>query len=323
MRAATPTQAQTVMQQIQSNKPSSAQRWLPQPSLSQRENMMGWLFIMPVVVGLLIWVLGPMLYSAWLSMTDWDLIRAPRFVGMDNFSRMFSDRLFYKSLLVTVIYTIFHVPLTLILAFFVAMLLNTKTRGMAIFRTLYYLPTIVPAVANAVLWLWIFNSEFGLLNLVLRRLGFAKVLWLQDTRTALPALILMSLWTMGGVMIIFLAGLNGIPEQLHEAAKIDGANFWARFRAITIPLMTPVIFFNLILQIINSFQVFTAGFLITAGGPNYATNFYVLYLFNNAFTYFDMGYGTALAWVLFLIIMSLSLIVFRNSSRWVYYEEGA
>jgi multiple sugar transport system permease protein len=291
-------------------------------TLGQREAFFGWLFIAPAVLGFLIWVVGPMLYSGWLSLNDWDLIRPPRFVGLDNFVRMFNDPLFYKSLWVTVVYTVFHVPLTLILAFAVALLLNSKVRGIAFFRTLYYLPNIVPAVANAVLWVWIFNSEFGLINMVLRSLGIQKVLWLQNPQTALPALILMSLWTMGGVMIIFLAGLNGIPEELYEAARIDGAGSWASFRFITIPLMTPIIFFNLILQIINSFQVFTAGFLITAGGPNYATNFYVLYLFNNAFTYFDMGYASALAWVLFFIVLALSLIVFRSGNRWVQYADG-
>jgi multiple sugar transport system permease protein len=264
-----------------------------------------------------------MIYSVWLSMTDWDLIRSPRFVGGANFVRMANDSLFYKSLWVTLYYTAFHVPLTLVLAFLVALLLNTNTRGIAFFRTLYYLPSIVPAVANSVLWIWIFNSEFGLLNLLLRNLGMNKVLWLQDPRTALPALIIMSLWSLGGTMIIYLAGLNGIPEQLYEAAKIDGAGSWARFWKITLPMMTPVIFFNLILQIIGSFQVFTASYLMTRGGPNYATNFYVLYLFDNAFSWFDMGYAAALAWVLFFIILALSMLVFRSGSRWVYYEEGS
>jgi multiple sugar transport system permease protein len=295
------------------NKPST---------LAQREALFGWLFVGPAVLGFLLWVGGPMIYSAWLSLNDWDMIRPARFVGLDNFVRMFNDPLFYKSLGVTLVYTVFHVPLTLILAFAVAMLLNSKVRGIAFFRTLYYLPNIVPAVANAVLWVWIFNSEFGLVNMVLRSLGIPKVLWLQNPQTALPALILMSLWTMGGVMIIFLAGLNGIPEELYEAARIDGAGGWASFRFITIPMMTPIIFFNLILQIINSFQVFTAGFLITAGGPNYATTFYVLYLFDNAFTYFDMGYASALAWVLFFIILGLSLITFRSGNRWVQYADG-
>jgi multiple sugar transport system permease protein len=298
---------------LQRNKPLS---------LTQREGIIGWLFITPVVLGFLLWIVGPMIYSAWLSMTDWDLIRAPRFIGLANFERMFRDPLFYKSLQVTGVYTLFHVPLTLIIAMGVALLLNTKTRGMAFFRTLYYLPNIVPAVANAVLWVWIFNSEFGLLNMVLRSLGINKVLWLQNPDTALIAIIFMSLWSMGGVMIIFLAGLNGIPEELYEAAKIDGANKLSSFRFVTLPLMTPVIFFNLVLQIISSFQVFTAGFLVTAGGPNYATNFYVLYLFNTAFTYFDMGYASALAWVLFFIVLLLSLVVFRSSSRWVHYEES-
>ncbi|MBI1296703.1 ABC transporter permease subunit [bacterium] len=291
-------------------------------SLAQREEIVGWLFITPAVLGLIIWLAGPMLYSIWLSLTEWDLIREPRFIGTANFTRMFGDRLFYKSLWATLYYTAFHVPLTLILAFLVAMLLNTKTRGIAIFRTLYYLPSIVPAVANSVLWIWIFNSEFGLLNLFLRNLGFNKVMWLQDPNTAMPALILMSLWSMGGTMIIYLAGLNGIPEQLYEAAEIDGAGSWSRFWNITLPMMTSVIFFNLILQIIGSFQVFTASYLMTRGGPNYATNFYVLYLFDNAFSWFDMGYAAALAWVLFFIILALSLVVFRSGSRWVYYEEG-
>lgn len=291
-------------------------------SLAQREEIVGWLFITPAVLGLILWLAGPMLYSIWLSLTEWDLIREPRFIGTANFTRMFGDRLFYKSLWATLYYTAFHVPLTLILAFLVAMLLNTKTRGIAIFRTLYYLPSIVPAVANSVLWIWIFNSEFGLLNLFLRNLGFNKVMWLQDPNTAMPALILMSLWSMGGTMIIYLAGLNGIPEQLYEAAEIDGAGSWSRFWNITIPMMTSVIFFNLILQIIGSFQVFTASYLMTRGGPNYATNFYVLYLFDNAFSWFDMGYAAALAWVLFFIILALSLVVFRSGSRWVYYEEG-
>jgi multiple sugar transport system permease protein len=287
-------------------------------TLSQREAMFGWLFILPAILGFLIWVAGPMIYSGWLSMTDYDLLSPPRFVGLANFTRMFNDPLFYKSLWVTVLYTVFHVPLTLLLAFGVALLLNTKIPRMAFFRTLYYLPSIVPAVASAVLWVWIFNSEFGLLNLVLRSLGLKKVLWLQDPNTALAALIVMSLWNMGGVMIIFLAGLNGIPEEMYEAAKIDGAGTRASFRYITIPMMTPIIFFNLILEIIGSFQVFTAGFLVTQGGPNYATTFYVLNLFNNAFTYFDMGYASAMAWVLFFIVLVFSLIIFRSGGRWVY-----
>jgi multiple sugar transport system permease protein len=292
-------------------------------SMARREALAGWLFILPAVLGVLLWVAGPMVYSVWLSLTDWDVLRPPRFIGLQNFAQMADDRLFYKSLWVTLIYTLFHVPLTLVLAFLVALLLNTKTRGIALFRTLYYLPSIVPAVANAVLWMWIFNSEFGLLNLLLNKLGLDKVLWLQNPSTALPALILMSLWSLGGVMIIYLAGLNGIPEQLYEAASIDGAGSVTKFFRITLPMMTSVIFFNLILQIIGSFQVFTASYLMTQGGPNYATTFYVLYLFDNAFSYFEMGYASALAWVLFFIILMLSLLVFRSGSSWVYYEEGS
>jgi len=199
--------------------------------------------------------------------------------------------------------------------------MNSKVRGIALFRTIYYLPSIVPAVANAMLWLFIFHSEFGLLNALLRGIGLKKILWLQDTTWALPALILMSLWGLGGSMVIYLAGLQGIPESLYEAADIDGAGRWAKLRHVTLPLMSPVLFFNLIIGIIGSFQVFTAGYLMTKGGPKNSTLFYVLYTYNTAIRYMDMGYASLLAWVLFLIMLGLTLLVFRYVGRMVYYEE--
>jgi multiple sugar transport system permease protein len=200
--------------------------------------------------------------------------------------------------------------------------MNTKVRGIAVFRTIYYLPSIVPAVANAVLWAWILNSDFGLLNALLHAVGLPKVLWLQKPEWALPALVLMSFWGLGGSMVTYLAGLQGIPDVFYEAAAIDGAGGWRKLWNVTIPLMSPVIFFNLIMGIIGTFQIFTAGYLITDGGPQNATLFYVLYLWRNAFQYFHMGYAAALAWVLFFIIMGLTAFVFRGIGSLVYYEEA-
>jgi multiple sugar transport system permease protein len=199
-------------------------------------------------------------------------------------------------------------------------LINTKVRGLAFFRTVYYLPSIMPAVASAVLWAWILNTDFGLLNAVLYYFGLPKVAWLQETEWALPALILMSLWNVGQAMIIFLAGLQGIDDQYYEAAEIDGAGRWSQLIHITIPMMSAVIFFNLIIGIINSFQVFTAGFLITNGGPQNATLFYVLYLYRVGFQFLNMGYAAALAWVLFFIILIFTVIIFRTVGRQVYYQ---
>ena len=235
---------------------------------------------------------------------------------------MFQDDLFWKSLSVTLYFTLVSVPLSLAISFAVALLMNVKVRGIAVFRTLFYMPSIVPAVASAVLWVWVFNSEFGLLNFLLRALGLPKVLWLQDPSTAMPALILMSLWGIGGTMVIYLAGLQGIPQHLYEAAEIDGANYWNRFRHVTIPMMSPVIFFNLVIGLIAALQTFTQGYLITRGGPQNATLFYGLYIYRSAFQNFKMGYAAALSLVLFTLVLLLSLFVFRQLGRLVYYEEA-
>lgn len=276
---------------------------------------------MPSILGILIWLVGPMVYSIWLSLTKWDIITPAKYVGLGNFRKLFlNDPLFWKSLWVTFYYTIVAVPLNLVSGFLVALLLNSEVKGMTAFRTIFYLPSIVPQVANAMLWLWLLNPEFGLVNTFLRSAGFPKILWLQDERWVMPAFWVMGLWTIGGGMLIYLAGLQGIPEQLYEAAEIDGASIWAKFRHITIPQMSPIIFFNLIMGIIGSFQIFTSGFLMTNGGPNNATLFYVLYLYRNAFQWLNMGYAAALAWVLFIIILLLTMLVFRSLGDKVYYD---
>ena len=291
-------------------------------SMARREAIAGYLFTAPAVLGFLIWIAGPMLFSAWLSLTEWDLLSPPQFVGFSNYVTMFQEPLFWQSLKVTFYFTLVSVPLFQVAALAVALLMNVKVRGISVFRTIYYLPSIVPVVANAMLWAWILNSDFGLLNAVLRYFGLPKVLWLQDPTWAMPALITMSLWGIGGAMLIYLAGLQGVPQQLYEAAELDGANFWHRFRHVTIPMLSPVIFFNLLMGLIGALQTFTQGYIMTNGGPENSTLFYALYIYRQAFTNFQMGYAAALAWVLFMIVLVLSVFVFRYLGQQVHYEEG-
>lgn len=294
----------------------------PVLTTSRRRTITGYIFISPFLLGVLCWLVIPAGVAGWLSFQEWDLITPPDPVGVKNFARLFQDALFWQALKVTTNYTLIAVPLAMVLGFLLALLMNSKVRGIRAFRTMYYMPSIVPVVASAVLWAWIFNPEFGLLNILMRALGLPKVNWLLEPEWALPALILMSLWTLGASMVVYLAGLQGIPQEYYEAAEIDGAGRWAKLWSITIPLMSPVIFFSLIIGIIGSFQVFTAGYLLTDGGPQNATLFYTLYLYHNAFRYFEMGYAAALAWVLFFIILALTLLVVKYIGRWVYYEES-
>ena len=285
-----------------------------------RETIEGWLFLLPWLVGFLVFTAGPMVASAVISFTQWDILTTPRWIGIDNYTRLFQDRLFWISLWNTVFYSLLGVPIYLAAALAMALVLNLEVRGMSIYRTIYFLPSLTPAVAGAVLWVWIFNPDFGLANAMLNVVGLPRQTWLFDARLAKLCFIVMGLWGAGQQMIIFLAGLQAIPLHLYEAASIDGANTWQRFRNITIPLLSPAILFNLVIGIIGSFQVFTAAFIATNGGPQNATLFYVLYLYKNGFDYFRMGYASALAWVLFVIVLLLTLIQFRLANRFVYYE---
>jgi multiple sugar transport system permease protein len=294
------------------------ERW--RLTLSQRRNITGYLFISPFILGFLFWFLIPALIALYLTVHQWNLISPPRFVGLDNIEHLFNDPLLPQSLKATVTYTIVAVPLGLLASFGLALLLNNRVPGIGFFRTVFYLPSIIPAVASAALWAWIFNTEFGLMNVLIRALGGPKIPWLQSPSWALPALIMMSLWNVGGTMIIFLAGLQGIPNIYYEAAEIDGAGRWQKLRQITLPMMSPVIFFNLITGFINSFQVFVAGYLITDGGPTNSTLFLVLYIYRTAFRSLNMGYAATLSWLLFFILMGLSFLVFRYIGSRVYYE---
>jgi multiple sugar transport system permease protein len=286
-----------------------------------RRNLEGWLFASPWIIGFVLWTLGPMVASLFIAFTEWDLISAPRWVGTANIQAMLQDDLVAQALKVTTLYAITSVPLHIVFGLSLALLLNTRIRGLRLYRTAFYLPSVLSGVAVALLWRWLFSKEFGLINALLYRFfGIEGPSWLGDQNWALPSLVLMSLWGVGAGAIIYLAGLQGIPTDLYEAAEVDGARGWNRLWNITLPMMTPVLFFELVTGIIGALQVFTQALIMTNGGPNNATLFYLLYLYQNAFQYFRMGYGSALAWVLFLYILVLTLLTYRSSQFWVYYE---
>ena len=290
-------------------------------SAAKRQDLLyGLLFASPFILGVLIFWLGPMLYSIFLVTQDWNLIRAPKFIGFGNFERMFRDPLVIQSLKVTAYFTFVGVPLQLLTAFSLALLLNRPIRAQGIYRTIYYLPAITPAVASAVVWVQILNPEAGVLNEVLGVFGVAPVKWLFDPIAVIPAFILMSLWFVGPQMIIFLAGLQGVPKELIEAAEIDGASTWQRFWNITVPMVSPIIFFNLVVGIIGTFQVFTQTYVMTRGGPQDQTRFMALYIYQNGFEYFRMGYAALLSWVIFVIVLFFTIIQFRLATNWVFYE---
>lgn len=291
-----------------------------QLTLTQRRTLMGYIFIMPFILGFIFWFLIPALVAANLTFQKWNLFTPARYVGFENFENLFSDPILAQSLKVTFIFSAVSVPVGLVFAFFLAMLINTRIPGIAIFRTIYFLPSIVPAVANAILWAWLFNTEFGLINFVIRSLGGPKIAWLQDPGWVMVAFVILTIWGVGGSMIIFLAGLQGIPQIYYEAAEIDGAGRYAKLRHVTLPIMSPVIFFNLVIGFINSFQIFVSARLLTNGGPQNATNFLVLYIYRTAFESTKMGYAAVLSWVLFAILMVLSFLVFRYIGSQVYYE---
>ena len=286
-----------------------------------RETITGYLFILPGIIGIRWFLLGPLLYSIWLSLNEWDIVTPPKFVGLKNYRTMlFEDRFFWQSLVVTVKYTLVAVPLTSGASLLIAMLLNTNVKGMPFFRTVYYLPAITQVVASLMLWRWLLNAEFGLINMVFQMVGLPKIQWLTNPTWVMPALWIMALWAIGPSMIINLAGLQGVPRLLYEAAEIDGASGWQKFWAVTFPMMSPVLFFNLVMGIISTFQIFTAGYMMTGGGPENSTLFYVLYLYRNAFQWLKMGYAAALAWALFFIVLFLTMFVFRYIGKGVHYE---
>jgi multiple sugar transport system permease protein len=283
----------------------------------------GYLFISPWLVGLLTFTLFPILAVFFLSFTRYGVFDSPTWVGLTNYQKIFADdRLFKISLINTLYYVGLSVPLHVGVGFLLALGLNAKLIGQTIFRTFFYVPSIVPQVAGVLLFVWLFQPQIGLINYFLGLIGVNGPNWLGRPEWAKPAIIIMSMWGVGGGMIIYLAGLQSIPQHLYEAAEIDGANGWHKFRNVTVPMMTPTIFFNVIVGLIGSFQVFTTAYVATGGGPLNSTLFYVLYLYRRAFQDFAMGYASAMAWILFVLVLLLTLVVFRSSSSWVYYESG-
>lgn len=293
------------------------------PRLSKARRREAWTFyltISPWLIGFVLLTLGPMIYSLYVSFTRWDLLTDPVWIGLDNYlQKMPNDARFWQSLKVTLIYTAAYVPLELVGGLALAMLVRNQIRGVRIFRTIFYLPTVLAGVAFVVVWLWMLNPRGGFINLALAEVGIIGPRWLLDPDWSLFSLLLMSFWGWGRAMVIYLAGLQSIPGELYEAAAIDGATDWTKFRHVTIPMLSPTIFFNLILSIIGTFQTFTNAFVATNGGPLDSTLFFVLYLYRQAFQLLNMGYAAALAWILFLIILALTLIIFRTQRFWVFY----
>ncbi len=287
----------------------------------RRERIAGWLFISPVVLGLLIWTLIPVVASFVLSFMDYRIGRPLQWAGTRNYQRMFTlDPDFYQSLKVTFSFVVMQLPVGLSVALGCALLLNSKVKFMTLFRTFFYLPAIVPVVATSMVWIWLLNYAYGLINQFLRAIGLEAVNFFINPDTALPTLAVMSWFGVGPTMIIYLAGLLNIPPSLYEAAEIDGAGRIRKFISITLPMLSPTIFYTVVMGLIGSFQYFTQAYIITGGGPLKSTYFYNLMIFTVAFQYMRMGYAAALAWFLLLIILVLTLLVFRSSSMWVYYE---
>lgn len=286
-----------------------------------REWLQGYLFASPFIIGFLVFIAFPMAYSIWLGFHRWNLLGEPQFVGFRNYLRLFTDARANLSLYNSAFYTLFAVPFQLVISFSLALALTQKLKFRDVYRSGFYLPIIIPLVAWSVVWQRIFHPEFGILNEVLGWIGIPPQPWLFDPALAKPAFILMSFWMIGRQMVIFIAGLGNIPPSLMEAANLDGAGPWRRLRHIVIPLMSPLIFYNMIMAIINSFQTFIPAKIMTEGGPENSTLFVVLNIYNQGFKFFNMGYAAALAWEFFAIVIGITLIQFYVSKRWVYYED--
>lgn len=286
-----------------------------------KKGWVGYAFISPWLIGFLAFTVFPFLSSIYLSFTRYDIVEAPVWVGLTNYHTLLTgDPLFWKSLGVTCKFALLAVPLGIVAGVVLALLLNLPLGGMGVYRTIFFIPSIVPLVATSIVFLWILNPDIGIVNRLLHLAKITGPNWLGDPAWALWSLVFMSFWAVGGSMVIYLAGLKDIPAHLYEAATIDGASAFQRLRHITLPMLTPVIFFNLVMGLIGVFQYFTQAFIMTQGGPADSTRFYALYLFDRAWRYLDMGYASAMGWVLFVVIMAITALLFATQKRWVHYE---
>lgn len=290
---------------------------------ARRHLINGLLFASPWIFGFVVFTVYPLLASLYYSFCSYSGLSQPHWVGLDNYRFMlYEDEVFWKTLGNTMYMVVVGLPAGLVASLGLAILLNQKVRGISVYRTIYYLPSLVPAVAAAILWMWLFNPEIGLINTVLGKIGVTGPAWLGDPNWAKPALVLMGVWGAGGGVIIYLAGLQDVPTALYEAADLDGASSWTKLIHVTLPMISPIIFFNLVMGVIGMFQYFTQAYVMTQGGPQDATLFYALHLFNKAFLEWKMGYASAMAWVLFAITLACTLVVMRSSARWVYYGDS-
>jgi len=311
--------------QLTDLKNTTGERWRDLSPMRKREARIGLMFIAPWMIGVLFFSLAPFLVSFFLSFTKYNIVEPPTWVGTKNYIEIFTaDPLFWKSLGNTAIYVVGSVTIRIFLGFGLALLLNLKVRFLGLWRTLFYIPSVVPLVALSIVWLYLLNGRVGLLNWFLSFFGIERIRWMTSPDYAMIGLLIMSTTWVGVTMVIFLAGLQGIPEDYYDAAKIDGANVFQRLWRITIPLMTPTIYLNVLINIINAFQVFTQVFIMTngTGDPRDATRVYVLHIFDHAFQYLppEMGYSSALAWILFMIIFVFTAIIVASSRRWVFYQ---
>jgi len=288
--------------------------------MSRSQQRWGVFFAAPAIVGFILFTFGPMVASLFIGMTDWTIGSPVTFIGMDNFVAIAQDNLFWDSTFATSYYAVLAVPGGVLVAFLVAVLLNNAKRGRGVFRTIYYLPVLVPPVASAVLWLWIYNPDAGLLNSLLKAVGLPGSSWVYGESSAVPSIALMTIWGFGNMALVFLAGLQGVSQDLYEAAECDGANALQRMWHITVPSVSPIILFNLITGMIGAVQVFDAAYVMTNGGPNNATLFYIFYLYTKAFGEAQLGYASALAWILFMVIVIVTAVIFKTSKAWVFYE---
>lgn len=287
----------------------------------KKETLAGLLFALPAILGFLIFTLGPMVISLIYSFTDFAIVNDMKFIGLDNYVNLFngSDPFFYKSLRVTFYYVILSVPLGIMFHFFSAVLMNSDIKGKAFFRAVYYVPSIIPIAASCIIWLWMFNPDRGLLNQMLKALYLPTSQWIGSPKTVVPSIVVIAIWMAGNTMVVFLAGLQDIPKTLYEAIDIDGGGKLHKLLHITVPMSTPIIFFNAIMGTIGGFQVFVQPMILTDGGPNNESLFYALYLFREGFEFSKMGSASAMAWVLFILILCLTGILFKLSNRWVHY----
>lgn len=297
--------------------------WRELSPARRREAVSGYLFISPWLIGFLVFFVGPIIASFILSFTSWNIVGSPEWVGLKNYQDIFTnDARFLKAVQVTFTYAVFYLPLEVICGIGLAALMNQKLRGIGVFRTLFYMPYIVPQVAAALVWVWMLNARYGVVNTIMGWFGVAGPNWLGNPNYILPSLIFIALWGVGGSAIIYLAGLQNIPQSLYEAATVDGAGRIQRFVRITLPMLSPTIFFQVVLGLIGVFQTFTPAFIAAGnnGGPLQSGLFYMLYIYNRAFVTLRMGYASALAWILTAFILVVTILVLRSSRYWVYYE---